>query len=82
MTRPLTSKDALRAHPRKAVAYLSAEFLIIQDAWQVEITDKWLKGGWPWEMVQPEMSRRVGFGGSHPHGEPPRWKPARALVSL
>jgi len=24
----------------------------IRDGWQVEITDKWLKGGWPWELVQ------------------------------
>ncbi len=36
---------------------------IIQDGWQVEITDKWLKGGWPWELVQPEKFCQVGFGG-------------------
>jgi starch phosphorylase len=36
---------------------------VIKDGWQVEITDKWLKGGWPWEIVQPEQSCRVGFGG-------------------
>ena len=36
---------------------------VIRDGWQVEITDKWLKGGWPWEMVQPEKACRVGFGG-------------------
>jgi starch phosphorylase len=35
----------------------------IRDGWQVEITDKWLRGGWPWELVQPSMSCRVGFGG-------------------
>ncbi|MFM9111612.1 MAG: glycogen/starch/alpha-glucan phosphorylase [Prochlorococcaceae cyanobacterium] len=142
MTRHLATKDALRDHPVKAVAYLSAEFLIgpqlgnnllmmglrdqaavalrrfgvadpqrvldqeeepglgngglgrlaacfleslaslempatgygiryefgifdqlIQRGWQVEITDKWLKGGWPWEIVQPEKACRVGFGG-------------------
>ena len=22
---------------------------LIRDGWQVEVTDKWLKGGWPWE---------------------------------
>ncbi|MEB3266433.1 MAG: glycogen/starch/alpha-glucan phosphorylase [Cyanobacteriota bacterium] len=142
MTRHLATKDALRETPRKAVAYLSAEFLIgpqlgnnllmmgiraeaaealrrfgvndpdrvldveeepglgngglgrlaacfmeslaslqmpatgygiryefgifdqvIQRGWQVEITDKWLKGGWPWEIVQPDKACRVGFGG-------------------
>lgn len=36
---------------------------VIRDGAQVEITDKWLKGGWPWEMVQPEKACRVGFGG-------------------
>jgi starch phosphorylase len=29
----------------------------------VEITDKWLKGGWPWELPQPDESCFVGFGG-------------------
>jgi glycogen phosphorylase len=36
---------------------------LIRDGWQVEITDKWLKGGWPWEIVHPEMACYVGFGG-------------------
>ena len=36
---------------------------LIDNGWQVEITDKWLKGGWPWEIVQLEQSCRVGFGG-------------------
>ncbi len=36
---------------------------VIRDGWQVEITDKWLRGGWPWELVQPSLSCRVGFGG-------------------
>ncbi len=36
---------------------------IIRDGWQVEITDKWLKGGWPWELPQPDESCFVGFGG-------------------
>lgn len=35
----------------------------IENGWQVEITDKWLKGGWPWEVVYPYKSCRVGFGG-------------------
>jgi len=36
---------------------------LIRDGWQVEITDKWLKGGWPWELQQPDESCFVGFGG-------------------
>jgi starch phosphorylase len=142
MTRHLAYKDALRSQRPKAVAYLSAEFLIgpqlannlymlgIRDAaaealkgfgvqdierildveeepglgngglgrlaacfiesmatleipatgygiryefgifdqrlhkgWQVEVTDTWLKGGWPWEVVHSEKSCLVGFAG-------------------
>ncbi len=142
MTRYLASIEAIRAHPQKTVAYLSAEFLIgpqlnnnllnlgiqkeaeealrrfgigsladileveeepglgngglgrlaacymdslatlqvpatgygiryefgifnqlIRDGWQVEVTDKWLKGGWPWELPQPDEACFVGFGG-------------------
>ena len=36
---------------------------LIRDGWQVEITDKWLKGGWPWELPQPDQACFVGFGG-------------------
>ncbi|HGY5558096.1 MAG: glycogen/starch/alpha-glucan phosphorylase [Prochlorococcus sp.] len=36
---------------------------LIRDGWQVEVTDKWLKGGWPWELPQPEEACFVGFGG-------------------
>jgi starch phosphorylase len=36
---------------------------LIRDGWQVEITDKWLKGGWPWEIPQPDQACFVGFGG-------------------
>ena len=36
---------------------------LIRDGWQVEVTDKWLKGGWPWELPQPDESCFVGFGG-------------------
>ena len=142
MMRYLATTEAMRAHPQKSVAYLSAEFLIgpqlhsnllnlgiqkeaedalknfgidslqqildveeepglgngglgrlaacymeslaslkipatgygiryefgifdqlIRDGWQVEITDKWLKGGWPWELPQPDEACFVGFGG-------------------
>ncbi|MFM8660894.1 MAG: glycogen/starch/alpha-glucan phosphorylase, partial [Cyanobium sp.] len=36
---------------------------LIRDGWQVEITDKWLKSGWPWELPHPDQACFVGFGG-------------------
>ena len=35
----------------------------IVDGWQTEITDKWLSGGNPWEIVRPDVNIEVGFGG-------------------
>ncbi|MFQ5643981.1 MAG: glycogen/starch/alpha-glucan phosphorylase, partial [Thiogranum sp.] len=35
----------------------------IQDGWQVEITDKWLHLGNPWELHRPERTYEVKFGG-------------------
>jgi len=35
----------------------------IKDGWQVEITDKWLKYGNPWEVPQINLSQIVKFGG-------------------
>jgi starch phosphorylase len=39
----------------------------IQDGWQVEITDKWLQYGNPWEIYRPDQAVEVKFGG---HTEP------------
>ncbi len=59
---------------------------VIRDGWQVEITDKWLRLGSPWEVPKPEVQCPVGFGG---HTEPfhdeagryrVRWHPARVVV--
>jgi glycogen phosphorylase len=36
---------------------------IIRDGWQVEITDKWLNLGDPWEVARPELSLEVKLGG-------------------
>jgi len=36
---------------------------IIKDGWQVEITDKWLRFGNPWEIARPEIAHEVKFGG-------------------
>jgi len=35
----------------------------IHDGWQVEITDKWLQYGNPWEIARPEATQTVKFGG-------------------
>jgi glycogen phosphorylase len=35
----------------------------INDGWQVEMTDKWLRFGNPWEIVRPEIYYEVKFGG-------------------
>jgi starch phosphorylase len=35
----------------------------ISDGWQVEMTDKWLRLGNPWEIPRPEIAAIVGFGG-------------------
>jgi len=34
-----------------------------KDGWQVEITDKWLRYGNPWEVVRPESEVEVKLGG-------------------
>jgi starch phosphorylase len=36
---------------------------VIKNGWQEEMTDKWLRYGNPWEIVRPEDSCQVGFGG-------------------
>jgi glycogen phosphorylase len=35
----------------------------VHNGWQVEITDKWLRFGNPWEIVRPELAYNVSFGG-------------------
>ncbi|MBI4880203.1 MAG: glycogen/starch/alpha-glucan phosphorylase [Planctomycetes bacterium] len=35
----------------------------IRDGWQVEVTDKWLRLGNPWEIARPEITHEVKFGG-------------------
>jgi len=56
----------------------------IRDGWQVEVSDKWLRLGNPWEIVRPEVAFDVKFGG---HTESStaggryqvRWLPARIV---
>ena len=60
----------------------------IHDGWQVEITDKWLQWGNPWEIARPEGAIMVGFGG---HTEPytdqegryrVRWVPGNVVKAI
>ncbi len=37
---------------------------MIRDGWQVELTDKWLRYGNPWEVPRPDILFQVGFGGT------------------
>jgi glycogen phosphorylase len=60
--------DSMTTLKVPAVGYgLRYEFGIfdqqIQDGWQVEATDKWLRLGNPWEIVRPEVSFNIKFGG-------------------
>jgi starch phosphorylase len=36
---------------------------VIRDGWQEEVTDKWLQKGNPWEIVRPDVTFYVSFGG-------------------
>ncbi len=60
--------DSLAALAVPAVGYgIRYEFGIfdqaIHNGWQVEITDKWLRFGNPWETPRPEITYDVKFGG-------------------
>lgn len=60
----------------------------IRDGWQVEITDKWLKLGNPWELPLPELSQEVRFGGHTEHYQDGqgrsrvRWVPAGVVEGI
>jgi starch phosphorylase len=36
----------------------------IQDGWQVEVIDTWLRNGNPWEVERPDQATEVKFGGT------------------
>ncbi|MFL6575978.1 MAG: glycogen/starch/alpha-glucan phosphorylase [Povalibacter sp.] len=60
--------DSLATLQMPAIGYgLRYEFGIfdqeIRNGWQVEVTDKWLRQGNPWELVHPDITYRVNFGG-------------------
>lgn len=60
----------------------------IRDGWQVEVTDKWLQLGNPWEIPRPEISFHVRLGGytESYYDEQKRfrmrWIPARVVKGI
>jgi len=85
--------DSLATLGYAAVGYgLRYEFgiftQIIRDGWQVEVTDKWLHWGNPWEIVRPEIAYDVKFGGetsfyTDEHGRNHvRWTPSRVVKGI
>ncbi|MFN3360204.1 MAG: glycogen/starch/alpha-glucan phosphorylase, partial [Pseudanabaenaceae cyanobacterium] len=60
----------------------------IQDGWQVEIPDKWLRGGNPWEIERIDETVEVKYGGyteiyhddkGRPHV---RWIPEQTVIGV
>jgi glycogen phosphorylase len=85
--------DSLATLEVPAVGYgIRYEFGIfnqeIRDGWQVELTDKWLQKGSPWEVVRPELSFYVNFGGHTEAGTDEegryrvRWIPANRVKGV
>lgn len=60
----------------------------IKDGWQVEITDKWLRYGNPWEVPRPEAELEVKLGGhtetyTNEHGHHRvRWVPFKVVKGV
>ena len=55
----------------------------IRDNQQVEVTDNWLHGDWPWELCYPDESVMVGFGGKvDRYGNDVRWVPDKYVVAV
>ncbi len=60
----------------------------IEDGWQVEKTDRWLRQSNPWELMRPEWTVEVGLGGHTERWhdadgvERVRWVPARVVNGI
>jgi len=85
--------ESLASLEMPAVGYgIRYEFGMFDQAfhqgWQIEISDQWLKGGWPWEVVLPDEQCRVGFGGSchtwrdASGAEHVRWIPSEVVLGI
>jgi len=61
---------------------------VIRDGWQVELTDKWLRNGNPWEIARPEWTVEVKFGGhteryvDEQGRDRVRWHPNRIVMGV
>ncbi len=61
---------------------------IIRDGWQVEMTDKWLRFGNPWEIPHPEIAFDVKLGGQTEAYRDDkghyrvRWQPERVVKGI
>lgn len=56
----------------------------IDDGWQVELPEKWLEFGNPWEFERRESAYVIGFGGEvigHEDGRV-HWKPAERIEAM
>ena len=85
--------DSLATLKVPAIGYgLRYEFGIfdqaIHDGWQVELTDKWLRFGNPWEIVHSEVTFDINLGGrtEHFHDDQGRhrvrWIPERVVKGI
>ncbi|VXD20345.1 glycogen phosphorylase [Planktothrix serta PCC 8927] len=85
--------DSLATLEIPAVGYgIRYEFGIfhqtMQDGWQAEIPDKWLRFGNPWEIPRPEQAIEVKFGGlteiyhDEKGRERIRWIPAKTVIGI
>ncbi|WP_404783488.1 glycogen/starch/alpha-glucan phosphorylase [Altericista sp. CCNU0014] len=60
----------------------------IKDGWQIELTDKWLRAGNPWELPRPEWAVPVKIGGHTEHYvdnrgvKRVRWAPYQVLKGI
>jgi starch phosphorylase len=85
--------DSLAALGVPAIGYgIRYEFGIfdqaIRDGWQVELTDKWLRFGNPWEIAHPDLTYDVKLGGRTEQGYDEkgrfrvRWIPERVVKGV
>ncbi len=84
--------DSLATMSIPAVGYgIRYEYGIFQqkfneDGRQVEVPDSWLRHGNPWEFPHPEMSVKVGFGGTITHNNNgsrrATWTPETTIVAV
>ncbi|HEY5243894.1 MAG TPA: glycogen/starch/alpha-glucan phosphorylase, partial [Polyangiaceae bacterium] len=85
--------DSLATLDRPAIGYgIRYEFgifdQVIRDGWQVEVTDRWLRAGNPWEVRRWEIEHPVGFGGRVEQSTDAggrlvvRWIPERVVMGV